>query len=156
MFEGTLAQLNAELDGLTFTPTNPNFDGTVPITVEINDLANGGTALSNGVGGALTASDTFNVQISSVNDGPTVTPPADQTVDEDDSLTFSGVNAFTVTDPDDFGADMVTTVSVDHGVVTAAGGSGATLSGDGTSTLTITGTESEINAALDGLGLHAG
>ncbi|MDQ2095164.1 cadherin-like domain-containing protein, partial [Rhodalgimonas zhirmunskyi] len=150
---GTLAQLNAALNGLTFTPADPNFDGTIPITVEINDMANGGTALPSGIGGPLTASGTFNVQISSVNDGPTVIAPVDQNVNEDTSLTFSTANGnvFTVSDPDDFGSDMVATVTVDHGVLTAAGGSGAVIGGAGTDTLTITGTESEINAALDGL-----
>jgi VCBS repeat-containing protein len=153
VFIGTLAELNAALDGLTFEPTESNFDGTVPITVELNDMANGGTALPNGVGGALIASDTFDVQISSINDGPTVTPPVVQSVNEDASLTFSTINGnvFTVSDPDDFGTDMVATVTVDYGVVTAATGSGATLSGDGTGALIITGTESEINNALNGL-----
>ncbi|MEO0818688.1 MAG: cadherin-like domain-containing protein, partial [Pseudomonadota bacterium] len=155
IFEGTLAQLNDELDGLTFTPVNNNADTVVPITVEINDLANGGAGLPDGIGGALTATDTFNVQISGQNDPPLVTPPSNpnQSVNEDATLTFSSSNgnAFTVSDPDDFGAVMEATVSVNFGTVTATSGSGATLSNDGTGTLTITGTEDQINAALDGL-----
>ncbi|WP_324751965.1 Ig-like domain-containing protein [Roseovarius sp. Pro17] len=152
-FVGTLAELNAELDGLTFTPTDPNADSTVTVEVEIDDLANGGVALPNGVGLALTASDNFDIQISGVNDAPEIRTLTDQTVLEDTSLTYSSGNgnAFTIFDSDQFGADMVATVSVNYGVVTAASGSGATLTGDGSTTLTITGTQSEINAALDGL-----
>ncbi len=153
VLEGTLADLNSELDGLTFTPANANVDLSVPITVEIDDLANGGTTLADGIGGALTASDSFIVQVSGVNDGPAVNALANQTVNEDDSLTFSTGNgtAFTISDPDDFGSVMVATVSVDYGVLTAAGGSGAAVAGDGTGALTITGTEDQINAALEGL-----
>ncbi len=153
VLEGTLADINSELNGLTFTPTNSNADITIPITVEINDLANGGTELTDGVGDALIASDVFNVQISGVNDGPSVNALINQNVDEDSTLTFSSGNgnAFTISDTDDFGTVMVATVSVDYGVLTAASGSGATLAGDGTGSLTITGTESQINAALDGL-----
>ncbi len=153
VLEGTLADINAELNGLVYTPVDPNADETVTITVLFEDLANGGTTLADGVGGNLSVTDSFDVRISSVNDGPSVNTLTDQSVDEDSSLTFSSGNgnAFSISDPDDFGADMEVTVSVDHGVVTVASGSGATVSDDGTATVTITGTESEINAALDGL-----
>ncbi|TNF65534.1 MAG: hypothetical protein EP307_00045, partial [Rhodobacteraceae bacterium] len=152
-FEGTLAQLNAELNGLTFTPTNPNADTTLPIAVQIIDLGNGGTALPEGVNGSLQATGVISVQISSINDGPSVNALTDQSVNEDASLTFSTANgnAFTVGDPDDFNRPMVATLSVNHGVLTAAAGSGAAIVGNGMGGLTITGTEVQINAALNGL-----
>ncbi len=153
IYEGTLGQLNAELNGLTFTPTDPNADVTVPISVRIEDMANGGTALANGVGGQLTQEGTFNVQISNFNDGPSVNTLTNQSVNEDSSLVFSTANgnAFTISDPDDFNRVMVANVSVNDGVLTAAAGSGATVVGNGTLGLTITGTEAQINAALNGL-----
>ena len=150
VLEGTLSELNDALDGLVFTPADPNADRVVTITVELNDLANGGTQLADGVGAAETTTETVDVQISGVNEGPTVVAPVQQDVDEDASLSFNSGegNNFTVSDPDDFGADMIATVDVQHGTVSAATGSGASLSGNDTATLTITGSEAEINAAL--------
>ena len=156
--EGTAADVQAALDSMNYTPSQANADKTILITVTADDRDPAGTGDGNGtegvgVDGNNTVSDTFNINVSDNNEGPSVNGLSNQSVDEDASLIFSSGNgnAFSVSDPDDFGADMEATVSVDHGTVTAAGGSGATLAGDGSATLTITGSESEINAALDGL-----
>lgn len=65
-FTGTLAQLNAALDGLTFTPA-PNFSGTATLTVAANDLGNTGS------GGAQTAIGTVNIDVSRTAHTPSVT-----------------------------------------------------------------------------------
>ncbi|MBF0470699.1 MAG: DUF4347 domain-containing protein, partial [Gammaproteobacteria bacterium] len=150
--EGTLVQINNALDGLTYTPNDPNSDQTAEITITVDDLANGGTTLTNGVGGSETAAKTFDVNISNVNDPPTVTAPAAATVAEDTTLTLTGAAAFSVADPDDFGADdLVATVTVSHGTLDLAADDGVTVGGRNSTTMTLTGTEAEINAALDGL-----
>ncbi|MEF8843520.1 MAG: Ig-like domain-containing protein, partial [Haloarculaceae archaeon] len=154
---GTAADVQATMNSMDYAPSDPNADQTILMTVTADDRdpATGNGNGKEGVGedGNNTVQDTFDIDVSATNDGPSVDDPSSQSVAEDESLTFSSDNgnAFSVSDPDDFGADMVANVSVDHGIVTAASGSGATLVGDGTALLTITGTESQINAALDGL-----
>jgi len=155
---GTAADVQATLNSMDYAPSNPNADQTILMTVTADDrnpadTGDGNGKESVGLDGNNTVQDTFNIDVSTTNDGPSVDDPSSQSVAEDESLIFSSDNgnAFTVSDPDDFGADMVANVSVDHGTVTAASGSGADLTGDGSANLTITGTESEINAALDGL-----
>src|SRR6476660_2183356 len=55
-FRGTLASVNAALNGLTFTPT-AGFSGGATLTITSNDLGNTGT------GGPLTDTDVVNIQV---------------------------------------------------------------------------------------------
>ena len=55
-FTGTISNINAALNGLQFAPTN-NFVGVAQIQIETNDLGNAGS------GGALTDTDTVNVNV---------------------------------------------------------------------------------------------
>ena len=55
-FRGTLANVNAALNGMTFTPT-AGFTGPADLTITSNDLGNSGT------GGPLTDTDTINIQV---------------------------------------------------------------------------------------------
>ena len=59
-FRGTLVNVNAALNGMTFTPTS-GFTGTGGVTITSNDLGNTGT------GGPLTDTDSVNIQIGVVN-----------------------------------------------------------------------------------------
>ena len=63
--EGTIAALNAALDGLTFSPAR-NFSGSESLTVNTNDLGN------SGLGGAQSDTDVVNLTIIPVADAPTV------------------------------------------------------------------------------------
>ncbi len=67
------------------------------------------------------------------------------------TLTFDLVNGtlLAVDDPDS--ASLTTSLTVTAGVLTVASGSGASVTGDGTASVTVAGTIAEINAALDGL-----
>ena len=56
IFSGTIADINAALNGLRFTPGN-DFVGSAQLQIETNDLGNTGT------GGALTDSDTVNITV---------------------------------------------------------------------------------------------
>ena len=67
MFTGTLADVNAALDGLVFTP-NTGFTGVAAIDIEVDDLGN------SGAGGALTDSDHVDIV---VGDAPLVDLDAD-------------------------------------------------------------------------------
>jgi predicted extracellular nuclease len=62
-FEGTLANLNAALDALVFTPA-ADFNGTATLTIQTNDRGNSGQ------GGEKTDSDTLSITVSPVNDAP--------------------------------------------------------------------------------------
>ena len=55
-FRGTLANVNAALNGMTFTPT-PAFSGAASLTITSNDLGNTGT------GGPLSDTDVVNIQV---------------------------------------------------------------------------------------------
>ena len=57
---GTIAQINAELDGLIFTPTN-NFNGVTTLRITTDDLGNVG-------GGSLTDIDNVSITVAAVND----------------------------------------------------------------------------------------
>ena len=55
-FRGTLANINAALNGLSFTPT-VDFSGTASLTITSNDLGNTGS------GGPLSDTDVVNIQV---------------------------------------------------------------------------------------------
>ncbi|MEL7178178.1 MAG: hypothetical protein AAGK28_16865, partial [Pseudomonadota bacterium] len=111
-----------------------------------------------------TATAELTFTITPANDGPVQSVPATPggvpvaatTTLEDTVLVFSAGNgnALTVSDADS--ASVTTVVSVVHGTLTITdattlGGFGATLGGDGTDTITLSGTPGEVSAALEGL-----
>ena len=67
-FTGTVADINAALDGLTFAPT-ANFNGAATLQITTNDQGN------TGAGGALTDTDTVAITVNAVNDAPVNTVP---------------------------------------------------------------------------------
>ena len=143
-FRGTLADINAALNGLKWLPP-ANYNGEASITVEVNDLGN---SPSN----PLTDTKVINLNVAPVNDPPVnVSPVITLTVVEGDSLTFAA-GELSISDPDAAetpNAILTTTLTAQWGTfaVTAAG-HGATVTGDGTSTLVLSGTVDQINAAL--------
>lgn len=150
---GTKADINATLNTLTYDPVNSNIDDRIRITVTVDDGNNGaeGTGL---VGESTTRSGSFLVNISGVNDPPMLTAPTNAlSVNEDAALTLTGVgNIFSFDDPDDFGATNLTaTLTVTQGTLSLVSADGTIVSGSGTNTLTLTGSELALNAALDGL-----
>ena len=83
-----------------------------------------------------------------MNDGPVNTVPGAQTVNEDTSLSISGVS---VNDVD--GNLSTTQLTVTNGALNVSLAGGATISAgaNGSSTLTLSGTQAQINAALASL-----
>ncbi|HWT01469.1 MAG TPA: Calx-beta domain-containing protein [Pyrinomonadaceae bacterium] len=65
-FTGTVTNINAALNGLSFAPT-ANFNGAASLQVLTNDQGQAGT------GGALSDTDTVNITVTPVADTPTVT-----------------------------------------------------------------------------------
>jgi len=107
--------------------------------------------LTDGDGGSTTVTTT--VHVVAVNDAPVNAVPGAQAVNEDATLVFDSAhsNAITVSDLDVQGGNITATVSVLHGTVTLGSTLNVTASNNGTGTVTVTGTQANVNAALSGL-----
>jgi hypothetical protein len=149
IFTGTLADVNAALDGMSFLPT-PSYSGPASLQIITDDLGN------TGAGGALTDTDTIGIVVGAVNDAPVNNVPAAQATNEDTPLIFSaaGGNSISVSDLDAGLNPLQITLTATGGTLTLGGGAGLTfVAGDGTAdaAMTFVGTLAEINAALDGM-----
>ena len=125
---------------LSFDAATRTFSGTPPVgsagTYDIQVVASDGTA---------TASDIFRITVTATNQAPVNTVPAAQVAAEDTSLPITGIS---VADADD---NLATTqVSVANGTLSVSLADGATISAGANSsgTLTLSGTQAQINAAL--------
>jgi VCBS repeat-containing protein len=137
---GTQAQINAALASLSYLG-NADFNGADTLTVLSTD-ANG-----------VTDADSVAITVNSVNDGPLNSVPAAQTVNEDSVLPIAGLS---VTDAD--GNLATTQLTVTNGTLNVSLAGGATISAgaNGGSTLTLSGTQAQINAALASLSYQGG
>ena len=101
--KGSLTDVNAALNGLSFTPgVDTNTSETV--TVIINDLGNNGTGTTT----PLTATQTITIgAIVPSNNAPVVTRPATVTATEDTPFTFNGANTISIADVDVRSSDIV-------------------------------------------------
>ena len=126
---GTVALVGGQL---VFTPTL-NFNGTVPDFFY--------TVTSGGV----TETAKVSVTVDAVNDAPVNTVPGAQSATEDQAKAIVGLS---VNDVD--GNLASTQLSVAHGALTLSLAGGATISAgaNGSGTLTLSGTQAQINAAL--------
>ena len=162
---GTQAQINALLSGtnLRYTP-DANFSGADSIALSLTDQGN------IGAGTVLTDTETISLTVAGNNDPAVVTKPAGIAVDEDSTVTL-GSSSFRFDDPDVVDSPMILRLSVAQGTFTLATTAGLSFSfsettapltgdgaatagaGDGTAdaTMTFKGTQTQINAALDGL-----
>ncbi|SMB27240.1 protein of unknown function [Sterolibacterium denitrificans] len=138
--QGTIEAINKALDGLVYTG-GAGFTSTDTLTITTNDW--------------LQAKDITVVTISATpTDGSAVAPAhslkvAQATTTEDTALVFDTNKAIVVVDPDS--DSLATVISVEHGVLTVSSGSGASITDDGSKSVTIVGNASQINAALNGL-----
>ena len=80
-FTGTMTDINAALDGMSYSPTADYF-GAGAIRIVTNDQGYTG-------GGALSDDDIVNITINPVNDAPVFTSTAVTTIDEDSAYTYS-------------------------------------------------------------------
>ncbi len=120
---------------LSFIPTG-DMSGTLTLTSSINDNGNSGS------GGALSAAALSSLTVGAVNDAPGVVAPLSFAVDEDVAIALTGISFADV----DAGAGLLTaTFNVGAGMLAASSGGGVTVVGNASSTLTLTGTLSDIN-----------
>ncbi|MDX0196821.1 hypothetical protein GOC06_25730, partial [Sinorhizobium meliloti] len=138
---GTMADINAFIAAanVTFTPA-ANATGNVTLTTSITD---GG---STGSGGAQTATETTALQITGVNDAPTVSAPAVVSVSEDTATAITGIS---FADADAGFSTVTVTFSVASGSLAAQSAGGVTISGTSAS-LEMTGSLADINAFIAG------
>lgn len=139
---GTVANLNAALSGLTYAPTT-NYTGADSIAISISDPGDG-----------LSASKNVSLTINAPP-APTIGAPASATITQNSSLVLSSVNgnAITVTDSAAGSNSDSLSLSVTHGTLTLAtiAGLAFTSGTNGSASFTVTGTISNLNAALNGL-----
>jgi T1SS-143 domain-containing protein len=96
--------------------------------------------------GSTPVPGTFTFTVNGVNDAPVNTLPAGPlTVAEDTPLAITGLS---ISDSDAGTSSVTTTLSVTSGMLTVLGGSGVTVAGNGSATVTLTGSQADINAAL--------
>src|SRR5262245_11883554 len=122
--------MNPPPAGLTSAP-NRHFSDPDTLTVATTD-------------GTATDTDTIAITVNAVNDAPVNTVPGAQSVAEDTALPIAGVS---VADVDS--SLLTTTLNVSSGTINVTAGAG--VSGNGTASVTITGTAAQINTALAGL-----
>ena len=137
---GTETDINATLASLVYQGTL-NYNGPDTLTVVSTD----------GAGVPLSDTDPVAITVNAVNDAPVNTVPGAQAVNEDTALAFTGVNTISVTDVD--GNLATTQLTVLNGTVTVTLSGAATISAglNGSNSLTLSGTETDINATLASL-----
>jgi uncharacterized protein YaeQ len=134
----TLAQWQEALRSVTYLNTSdaPN-TSTRTVTVVVND------------GSLASAAVTKTVEISAVNDAPVNQVHGAHSVPEETAFVFTGSNAISVTDTDS--ASLTVALSVTGGTVAVTlGDTGAIVSAGASdsTTLTLSGTVAQVNAAL--------
>ena len=136
---GTVTNLNLALSGLTYQPTS-GFSGLASLTISIADPADNESA-SKSV--ALTVN------------APTITAPASAAVGMSGTLVFSAANgnAITVADSGPGASSDSVTLSASSGTLTLSTTAGLTITAgtNGSSSITVSGSVANLNAALNGL-----
>ena len=97
---GTLAQINDALSGLTYRGET-NFFGQDSLSITVNDQGN------SGIGDSQSDSKSISIEVTAINDVPTISNIADQTTADSVS---TGSIAFSVTDVETPSADLQVTV----------------------------------------------
>ena len=133
---GKLA-LNAD-GSFTYTP-DANYNGTDNFTYTLRD-ADGATTTA-----------VVTLTIKPVNDAPLAIVPPAQTTAEDAGLVFNATNGNAITVVDVDGDTLTTTLSVANGNLSLGSLTGVTVTGNGTGSVTLIGSPTAINAALNGL-----
>ena len=144
-FQGTIANLNAVLDGILFRPMadNAHVDTLTITTTEPSS--------------SISDTDSVTLTVLAVNDAPVLTAPVSGgSVEEGDKVTFSSADdsklIFVVDDALDEQAIQMQ-IAVTNGTATLSGLADVsyTAGGNGTADMTFQGTKDALNSAVDGL-----
>ena len=144
----TPTQLNTALEGLVYTP-DPNYNGDDTLALSLNDLG------LTGSGGTLTVAGNVILTLNSINDAPVISFPNPPTIDEDTIYTFSTAltNGISLADVDIDASPMTIALSVNDGTLKLGSTADILFNAgiDESSTMTLQGTLSSLNTALDGI-----
>ncbi|WP_426595896.1 Ig-like domain-containing protein [Pectobacterium brasiliense] len=132
------------IDGITYRNTSENPTGPARTVTLMSISDNGGT--SNGGVDTTALSIVSTITVVAVNDSPTISAPASITVTEDLAKAITGIS---FADVDADSNNVTVTLSVGSGVLNASG-VGVGVVGNGTSSLTLTGSIATINAYIAG------
>jgi hypothetical protein len=152
-FTGLASDINSALDGLVYTPA-ANFTGTDTLNVSTDDPQSAANGLTDAeqVGIAVTAPAPAPTSVTIMDQGISTSP-----LETDDQtpliLTSDGGDNIVITEPDP-NAVLTVTLSVADGTLELAQTSNLTFTqgtGTGDATMTFTGTQADVDAALDGL-----
>jgi hypothetical protein len=140
---GTVANLNAALNGLTYVPTS-GYSGSDSLAVSVLDP-----------GDSLSASGSVALTVNPVT-APVITAPQAASLNENSSQVFSvaGGNAISFTDAKAGTSNTESlTLSVTHGTLKLATTHGLTFKSGAnkSASMTVTGTVANLNAALNGI-----
>jgi len=136
----TVANYQAAIRTVTYQNTSEN---PITSTRTVSFTATDGTTNSNTI--------TRDITVAAVNDAPVNTVPGSQTINEDATLTFTGGTAISTSDVD--AGSLQVQLTATNGTLTLGSLVGLTFTvGDGTAdtTMTFTGTITNINTALTG------
>ena len=149
---GTVAQINALLAGnngatVAYLANTDRPIASTTLTLSVDDGGNTGGA------GTQTASDTATINITPVNDTPTVTLPASIAAIPENTLDF--ISGISIADPDSGSAaetaTTTLTLGVSHGNLrffVTSSGTASVLSGNNSGTVVLQGKVADINALL--------
>lgn len=131
-FSGTLTNVNAALETLTFIPT-ANYNGSAALSIATND----------GAGGI--ESDAVTINIGASNDAPVLTVPGTQSGTEDTPKAITGIS---VSDVDN--STLYITLDVTNGTLSVATTSGLVLDSgaNGSNSYHFHGSTADVNNAL--------
>ncbi|RRV43103.1 DUF4347 domain-containing protein [Pseudomonas sp. o96-267] len=141
---GSITNINSYIaaGNLRFT-TAANATADVTLMVNINDGGNSGD------GGAQSANETITLQVTAVNDAPTIVAPGTIVVTEDVPGALTGIS---FADVDAGSSNVTVTFSVPSGTLSATSAGSVTVSGTA-SALTLNGSLADINAFIAASGV---
>ena len=139
-FSGSLADINAALDGLVYTSAD-DYNGLVNLSISTDD------------GNNESDNQAVVIDVAAENDGPIVSLPTAPEVDEDTPLTFVGDSLISISDRDDDVQEV--TITITNGTFALSQVDGLTdtngdalTTGSTTGTMTFVGNPEDINDAL--------
>jgi len=143
---GTIAQINAALNGMVYTAPS------TAQTLDLQILTQDGTTPT-----PLSDTDQVTITVEAPASAPTPSAPVNAVgrssvaASAGGTLTFNSGNGNLISVDDVDGGSLATSLAVGAGTLAMASGSGATITGNGTSNVRVAGTIAQINAALNGM-----
>ncbi|MCP3415870.1 MULTISPECIES: cadherin domain-containing protein [Bradyrhizobium] len=139
----TLAHYNAALDLIQFNNTSENPDTTArSYSLTVHD--DGGTAN----GGSNTGTGSTTGSVTAVDDGPTASVPADNSIGTAFSHTDFAISGLSVADIDAASGNVTATIASSHANLTFNTAGLASSTNNSSHTVTLTGTVAQVNTAL--------